>query len=75
MNNLVQINGFFTDLGTQLRTIRNETKMTIDQVSEWIKVERKQVMKIESGESRNFDYICRYCDVFSIKINLKFECL
>lgn len=75
MNNIVHINGFFKDLGTQLRAIRNETKQTIDEVAEWIGVERKQVMKIEAGESRNFEYICRYCEKFDIKINFKFECL
>ena len=73
MNSLVQINGFFTELGTQLRTIRNETKMTVDQVAEWTGLERKQVMKIESGECRNLEYICRYCEKFSIEITFKFE--
>ncbi len=73
MNSLVQINGFFKDLGTQLRTLRNESNQTIDEVAEWTGLERKQVMKIESGECRNLDYICRYCEKFDIELTFKFE--
>jgi len=73
MSNLVQINGFFKNLGTQLRTIRNETKQTIDMVAEWTGLERKQIIKIESGESRNLYYICKYCEKFDIKLTFKFE--
>ena len=73
MSNLVQINGFFKNLGTQLRTIRNETKQTIDMVAEWTGLERKQIIKIESGESRNLDYICKYCEKFDIELTFKFE--
>jgi transcriptional regulator with XRE-family HTH domain len=73
MDNLVQINGFFKELGTQLRTLRNETKQTIDQVSEWTGVERKQIIKIESGDSRNFENICKYCEKFDLFIDFKFN--
>lgn len=70
MDNYVQIIVQLKALGTELRTIRHETKMSQAAVADWLKLDRRTIIDIEAGQCLNFSAICKYADAFSIELKL-----
>jgi len=71
----VQINAQLKKVGTELCTIRKSLGFNLDHVAEIFKVDRRLISSIESGESKNLEVICLYCDKFGVDLKLNYEIL
>ena len=71
MKNIVHLNEQLLKIGAELCTIRKQSGLSQAQVAEWLKVDRRLIMAIEAGKSKNIEVICLYCDKFDIEILIK----
>lgn len=63
----------FNEICKKLRVYRNDSKMTIDQVADWLKVDRRKIIALENCERFDLELLCAYCDKFSIELELKYK--
>lgn len=71
MDNIVHLNEQLLKIGTELCTTRKLAGLSQDEVAKWLNVDRRLIMQIEAGKSKNIEVICLYCDKFDVQILIK----
>lgn len=71
MDNIVHLNEQLLRIGTELCTTRKQAGLSQDEVAKWLNIDRRLIMQIEAGKSKNIEVICLYCDKLDIQILIK----
>ncbi len=73
VQNIEQFKEVYKTLVPKLVQIRKQSGTNIDQMAEWLKVDRRKIMQFESLKKINLELLLLYGHKLSVDINFKYE--
>lgn len=71
-NNVQRFRKVYIDILKEVIDIRKSIPMTQNEVADWLKVDRRKIIALESGEV-NVSLLLDYADKLSIDININYK--
>lgn len=70
VQNNVQFQNNFKEVVQKIVQIRKEAKFSQEFMAEWLNVDRRKIMALESGALIDYDLLYRYADKFDIQLTI-----